>query len=121
MSMLSQRFCYWLLLGLIPLRSYCATDDGLIAHWKLQGNSQDSSGRENHGRNHYVDLSAGSFNGRNAYIEITSSKSLNIGGADFSIVADLFITKDVRGAFGTLVSRFDPARRRGFNLALCSN
>src|SRR4051794_7073543 len=72
-------------------------------------------------RNHLVDLSAGTFNDRDAYIEVKSSKSLRIGDSDFSITAEVYTEKDMRGAFGTIVSKFDPSRRRGLNIGLCSN
>jgi hypothetical protein len=121
MSMLRRSLCFWLLLGLFLLRPCSAADNGLIGHWKLQGDCQDYSVKQNHGQNHRVDLTIGNFNGRDAYVEIANSKSLNIGEADFSITAEIFTAEDVRGAFGTIVSKFDPTRRRGLNLALCSN
>jgi hypothetical protein len=119
--MLVLRFATILLIGLLPPRDIHAADDGLLAHWKLQGDCQDYSGSLNHGKNHNVDLPSGSFNGRDAYIEVPSSKSLQIGDRDFSITADIYTGKDMRGAFGTLLSRFDTVRRRGFDLALCTN
>lgn len=116
-----QRFLIVLMFGLMPLGVIRAAEDGLIGYWKLEGDCQDYSGRQNHGSNHRVDLSASSFNGRDAYVEVASAKSLQLGDEDFSITAELYTEKDLRGAFGTLLSKFEPARRRGFNLALCTN
>ena len=118
--MLLQRLLAILLIGSLPLSAEGA-DDGLIAHWKLQNECLDSSGNQNHGKNHNVDLSTSSFNGRDAYIEVGSSKRLQFGDGDFSIAADLWTGNDLRGAFGTLLSKFDSTRRRGFDLALCTN
>ena len=119
--MFMQRFFAAILFGMLPLGDVRAADDGLVAYWKLQGDCQDYSGEGNHGHNHHVDLSTSSFNGSDAYIEVTSAKSLQLGAGDFSLSAELYTEKDLRGAFGTLVSKFDPARRRGFDLALCTN
>jgi hypothetical protein len=98
-----------------------AADDGLVGYWQLRSDCQDYSGQQNHGNNHQVDLSASRFNGRDACVEVRSSKSLQIGNGDFSITADLYTARVLRGTFGTLLSKFDPARRRGFDLALCTN
>lgn len=119
--MLVQRYLAVVLFGILPLGVVRAADDGLLAHWKLQGDCQDYSGQQNHGQNHHVDLSASTFNGRDSYVEVSSSKSLQIGGGDFSVAADLCTGKDLRGSFGTLLSKFDSDRRRGFEIALCTN
>jgi len=47
--------------------------DGLVAHWKLAGNAQDSSGHNRHAINHGVTWdSEGNavFDGRKAWLEI---------------------------------------------------
>src|SRR5262245_38210279 len=119
--MLVQYFAAILLIGLLPLSDIHAADNGLLAHWKLQGDCQDYSGKQNHGQNHNVDLATGGFNGRDAYIEVPSTKSLQVGDRDFSIAAAMCTGKDLRGAFGTLLSKFESGRRRGFELALCTN
>jgi hypothetical protein len=119
--MLLQRCFMILLLVLLPFHATHATDDGLVAYWKLQGDCQDYSSEKNHGNNHDVDLSNGSFNGHDSYIEVDNAKALKLGVGDFTITADVCTTKDLRGSFGTLISKFDSATRRGFNLALCTN
>ena len=42
----------------------------LVGYWKLQGDCRDSSGRNNHGVIHGVDLQTGRFDGRSAYVEV---------------------------------------------------
>jgi hypothetical protein len=116
-----RRYLIVMLFGFAQLGVSRAADDGLIAYWKLQGDCQDYSGKQNHGHNHHVDLTASRFNGRDSYIEVSNTKGLQPGHGDFSITAELSTDGDLRGAFGTLLSKFDPARRRGFNLALCTN
>ena len=88
-----RRFLIVMLFGLVPLGVNRAADDGLIAYWKLQGDCQDYSGKQNHGHNHHVDLTASRFNGRDAYIEVSNSKSLQFGDGDFSITAELYTGK----------------------------
>jgi hypothetical protein len=115
-----RKFLFSLFFLLAPCPAWAA-DDGLVAYWKLQGDCRDYSEKQNHGQNHHVDLSTGSFNGWNSYIEVESSKSLQLGNADFSILAEVYMKKDMRGAFGTLISKFDSSKKRGINLSLCSN
>jgi hypothetical protein len=119
--MLVQKFIITLSILMTPNCATWAADDGLVAYWKLQGDCRDHSEKQNNGQNHHVDLNTGSFNGSDAYIEVENSKSLRLGEADFSITAEVYTEKDMRGAFGTLVSKFDSSSRRGINLALCSN
>jgi len=37
---------------------------GIVGHWKLQGDCLDYSGKNNHGINHGVDLRTGQFDGQ---------------------------------------------------------
>lgn len=100
-------------------------DRDLIGHWKLAGDAKDSSGHGNDGQNHGVDLSApgrnGSangaarFDGINAFIEVPSSKSLGLGTGDFTLTAWVHTARELDDVVGDLVSKFDPAARRGFN------
>ena len=110
---------FWL--SLFAFGSAHATDEGLVGYWKLQGDCQDYSGHNNHGRNHGVDPEAGRFNGRDAWIEIPDVENLQFGEGDFSISAELCTQTDLTDAFGDLLSKFDSVRRRGFNLTLSSN
>lgn len=110
-----------LLLAGFPLRA----DTGLVAHWPLAGNCQDRSGHENHGRNHGADLTArgpegkpnrsAEFDGRNDYIEVEPSQSLRLGTGDFSITAWVYTDEQLDDVLGDVISKYDPAARRGFN------
>jgi len=116
-----QQILIALLFGLLPLGVGRAADDGLVGYWKLDGDCQDYSGNQNHGHNHRVELSTSTFNGRDAFIEVNSANSLRIGSGDFSISAEVYTGKDLRGSFGSLLSKMDSSSRRGFDLGLCTN
>jgi hypothetical protein len=98
-----------------------ADDVGLVGYWKLQGDCQDYSGQKNHGRNHGVDLEAGTFDGRGAYIEVPDAKSLGFDGNDFTVAAEVHTAADLTDFFGDILAKFDPALRRGFHLSLNGN
>ncbi|MEX2168081.1 MAG: LamG-like jellyroll fold domain-containing protein [Pirellulales bacterium] len=111
----------FLLLTLLPFGSAHAADEELVGYWKLQGDCQDYSGHNNHGRNQGVDLNSSKFNGRDASIEVADAESLHFADGDFSVSAELCAQADLTDAFGDLLSKFDPVHRRGFNLTLSSN
>lgn len=98
-----------------------ADDKGLVGYWKLLGDARDHSGHDHHGANHGVDLKTGAFNGRGAYIEVPDAPDLRLGAGDFTIAAQFQTPGDVTDVLGDLVSKFDPVKRRGFNLTLVHN
>ena len=114
-----------------PTSDLWAGDAQLIGHWKLTGDAKDSSGNNNHGRNHGVDLKAigpdgkasgaAGFNGRNSYIEVPHSKSLQLGQGDFSMATWVHTEKKLDDAIGDIVSKFDPHSRTGINFSLQNN
>lgn len=55
------------------------SERSLLGHWSLAGDCLDSSGHDNNGVNHGVDLATGTFNGVGAYIEVPASESLRLG------------------------------------------
>ncbi len=87
---------------------------GLVAYWKLQGDCKDHSGNGKHGVNRGVNLDTGEFNGKDAYIEVPNSDSLNLGTGDFSISAWVYTEKDLDDVIGDVLSKYDPAKRKGF-------
>lgn len=95
-----------------------AADRGLVGYWKLESDCRDHSGAGNNGQNHGVDLATGEFTGRGAYIEIPSSPSLNFGKGDFAVTAWVSTERDLDDVVGDIVAKFDPARRKGFNLTV---
>ena len=59
--------------------------DGLVGHWKLQGDCRDYSGQGNHAVNRGVNLDGGVFDGVGDYLEVPQSESLRLGTRDFTI------------------------------------
>lgn len=96
----------------------------LIAHWPLRGDARDHVGTA-HGQAENVKFggqpagpaSGGAvFNGQDARIQVPSSDALNVGTGDFSLTAWVRCETPFRSTLGDLVSKFDPAARRGINL-----
>ena len=92
----------------------------LVAHWRLLGDSRDSSGRGNHGVAHQVEwTSEGAlFNGINSYIEVPDDPSLDLGDGEFTIMAWVRTDRLLADTLGDILSKYDPESRRGFNLTL---
>ena len=104
--------------------------NGLIGHWKLTQNCEDSSGNKNHGINHGVlwdEERKAVFNGRDSFIEVPHTELLALGSADFSICALVQTEKDTADVIGDIGSKFDYEARKGFNFnikthtGMCSN
>ena len=95
--------------------------DGLVGHWKLQGDCRDHSGKGNHGVNHGVKLKDGAFDGIGAYIEVPAHPSLNLGAGDFAISARVHTEKEVNDILGDVLDKFDPDLRRGITLSFKSS
>jgi hypothetical protein len=98
-----------------------ADEKGLVGHWKLQGDSKDSSGQGRDATNHNVNLKTDEFNGRDAYLEVPDSPALNFGTGDFSIALQMSTQQRLDDVIGDLVSKFDPATRKGFVFTTKSN
>ncbi|WP_406695939.1 LamG-like jellyroll fold domain-containing protein [Singulisphaera sp. Ch08] len=113
-----------LLVGSLTRPSF-AEDAGLIGHWKLAGDAKDSSGRGNHGESVGVDFgssgpggqanSAVKFDGRKSYIRVPANPSLNLGTNDFTFAVWAHTDERIDDVLGDLVSKYDPAARRGLN------
>lgn len=93
----------------------------LVGHWKLNGDCRDHSGHGHDGTNHGVDLRTGRFDGRAAFIEIPSSKSLQLGGGDFTFSVWVNTDPLVDDTLGDILSWYDPRSRRGVTLNLKSS
>ncbi|HEX2474107.1 MAG TPA: hypothetical protein VHK01_05150, partial [Lacipirellulaceae bacterium] len=105
-------------LALLISSSSTSADPGLIGYWTLQGDSKDHSGHGHDGVNHNVDLDANEFDGRDSYIEVPDSPALRFGAKDFSVSAWVYTERDVDDVIGDMVTKFDPATRKGFNLTI---
>jgi hypothetical protein len=101
----------------------------LLAHWKLNGNCQDSAG-SHHGVGHGVRFVRGRdgksggaalFNGEGAYIEVPHAETLPSGTRDFSIALWVNLSGDITSVVGNVMSKYDAPRRTGFNFAICGS
>lgn len=96
----------------------------LLAHWPLLEDARDIVGSA-FGTPENVKFSGGPagsptggafFNGRDSRIQVRSTPALNVGTHDFSLSAWVRCETPFRSTLGDLVSKFDPATRRGINL-----
>lgn len=102
-----------------------AQDLGLIGLWRFSGDVNDTSGRGNHGRAFAVDLNApgpggvargaARFDGKSSHVEIPTNPSLDLGKGDFTIAVWVHTEDSLDDVPGDLVSKYDPAARRGLN------
>lgn len=100
----------------------------LIGHWRLGSDLKDASGHGHDGINHGADLTAtdrfgkpggaARFDGRSQFIAVPDHESLRLGRDDFSIAVWVNTEKLVDDSLGDLLSKYDPAGRRGFQLSL---
>jgi hypothetical protein len=104
--------------------------EGLVGHWKLQGDCKDYSGKGNHGTGRNVTFGEGAdgsargaavLNGRDSSIEVPDAESLHLGTGDFSLSAWVKPEVPMRGILGDIVSKFDARRRRGINFHMAGS
>jgi hypothetical protein len=96
-------------------------DQALAGHWKLAADARDYSGANRHGESRNVNFSPqgyAEFNGRDSFVEIPHDDVLDLGARDFTVSAWLDIGSAADDNPGDILSQFDPARRRGFNLGV---
>ena len=104
-----------------PARTRATDSPDVVGFWTLRGDCQDHSGHGLDGINHGVNLKTAEFDGRGSFIEVPDRPALHLGNGDFSITAEVYTDKGIDDCFGDLVSKFDSAGRKGFNLTLVSN
>ncbi len=115
-----------LLIG-VPSR---AEDHGLIGLWRFAGDANDDSGRGNHGRAFAVDMTASGpdgsprgaarFDGKSSYVEVPANPALDLGKSDFTLATWVHTEESLDDVLGDLVSKYDPAARRGLNWCIKS-
>lgn len=90
----------------------------LVAHWPLVDNADDVSGNAHHGTNTGVVFEGGAahFDGRNAYIDVPHTPALAIGESPFTVTIFLRMDAVLDDTLGDVISKFDPATRRGLNI-----
>jgi hypothetical protein len=107
-----------------------AEERGLIGRWKLAGDATDASGRGQHGRALAVDFTASGpagkprtaarFDGKTSVVEVPSSPGLSLGRGDFTLAVWAHTDEAPDDVAGDLVTKFDPAARRGLNWCIKS-
>jgi hypothetical protein len=119
------RLCFLLLATAHPalplVLNTASADDGLIAHWKLAGNSQDQAGGNRHAVNHGVQFDSSNtalFNGTDAWLKVPAADRLGLGEGEFSITAWVHTENKLDDALGDILSWYDPASRTGVTLGV---
>jgi hypothetical protein len=108
---------------LLVLFSSCISenDQSLVGYWKLRGDAKDYSGNNNHGINHGVDLSTGTFLAKKSYIEVPTSKSLQFGSEDFTISVWINTPELINDVVGDILEKYDPDKRKGITFTVSSS
>lgn len=105
---------------------------GLLAHWPLKKDARDHSGNGHHAElRGPVDfqvagpdgtaMTAAGFNGRDAWLEVPHARVPKLRNGDFSISMWVHADEGTDDVPGDLISRYDPAARRGFHLSIKTN
>ncbi len=102
----------------------------LVAHWKFDGDVHDSTGNLN-SKGHQIAFVEGVdghkagavlFNcEKKSFIEVEQADSLNFGAGDFSIACWLKMPEESGDVNGDILSKFDPEKRRGFNMFISAS
>ena len=100
-----------------------AADERLVAHWKLAGDAQDTSGNGMHGTLHgvrFVEQTVGGhprmvalFDGRDDWIEISDCQNLKWGTDEFTMSAWVNTDSSYGDALGDILCKYDTASRTG--------
>jgi hypothetical protein len=106
-------------------------DKGLVGHWPFAQNCRDYSIIRHDSRSRHVKLgatgpagvprTAASFDGRRSFVEVPNHAGLNFGTREFSIAVWVYTEKGIDGIVGDIVAKYDPAKRKGFNLSVISH
>jgi hypothetical protein len=94
-------------------------DAGLAAHWRLENDLRDSSGHGHDGRAEggSVLFSDGAvFDGTSGYVTMPDDPALDLGTGDFTLAAQVYADAEDDGFSGDILSKYDPAARKGVNL-----
>lgn len=101
-------------------------ENKLIAHWPLRGNTDDIVGKH-HGKGRDISFcegpdgapeSAVRMDTPQSVIEVPDCPDLRLGMKDFTMALRVKCAATMRGPFGDLLSKFDPAVRCGFNFSI---
>lgn len=105
---------------LLMLVSATSADDGLFGYWKLRSDARDYSGRHHNAHQHGVQFAedAAVFDGRRSHLSIDG---LDLGKGDFSVSLWVHTDERLSDVVGDLVSKLDPATRKGFSLSVVNH
>lgn len=93
------------------------SDPKLLAHWPLETDARDLTGRHHGTANNITwENAAALFNGLNSAIHVPDSPALRLGSGAFSVSARVKCLPTMRGAHGDILSKFDSSLRCGLNL-----
>jgi hypothetical protein len=107
-----------------------ADDPGPIAHWRLAGDTKDSSANQLDAANHGVKFTAKGpdgmspaafFDGFGSRLEVKPSPALRLGTGDFTVALWVHTAEPLDDDLGDLVTFYDAKKRVGFNLSLRNN
>ena len=112
---------YLLLLMALYIPGPLVAEEGLVAHWRLATDGEDSSGNGHPAVNHgarFDGTGSALFDGIDAWLEVEARGDLQLGRSDFSVAAWIYTEKDLDDVLGDVVSWYDPATANGFTLGL---
>ena len=99
---------------------------GLVANWKLDGDFRDSTAAH-HGEGHGIKFVEGRdgraggaavFNGIDSFVEVPHEEALPFGTREFSLTFWVNLQADITSIVGDVLTKYDPALRRGINLSI---
>src|SRR5262245_17027821 len=105
-----------------------AAEPQLLAHWRLAKDGRDASANNRHLIERGIDFntsgpsgtagSAARFDGRDDLLELTETRSLQLGRDDLTISLWIHTDAELDDVLGDLVSQYDPETRTGFHLSI---
>jgi hypothetical protein len=96
-------------------------EEGLVAHWKLEEDSRDSSGAGRDAVNHGVTFDpteGATFDGIDSWLEISNDRAPKLGDGSFTLSVRVHTEAELDDVLGDVMSWYDPATRNGFNFGL---
>ncbi|QDU79910.1 hypothetical protein Pla110_16300 [Polystyrenella longa] len=120
------RFLLFALSALFCL-SPLAAQEGLVGHFKLSTNAKDSSSQHLQGKAVELkfvkgkEFSSTRFDGLKSELIFEESSLAKIGTKPFSVSMWVNLSEETDDVIGDLISQYDPATRRGFNLSVKTN
>jgi hypothetical protein len=119
--------CLVLVFLCVPVTA-AAEPEGLIGHWKLAGDANNSAVSKLTAAAQSLDFrtasgglptgTAAAFDGRTSKIEVADAETLRRGTGSFTLALWAHTDEKLDDVIGDLLSKYDPAKRVGFNLSI---